>query len=195
MGNKTTTQMLLRQQLPRLRRAVSLTPQICSFASMKSRSAEELASQLDDLYTLKYSDKTVDEIYTDDADFEDRISHAKGKRSIAGHFKSLPTLFEEATNASSQGLNKDNWPEKLIISKEMKYKFKTFHSEKTLPFEIHLWMDEECKVKKHEAHWYGEELEKEGVKGTAAEFFKSLTSGVADMIWKPKKKDFQKSKL
>lgn len=124
--------------------------------SENSFTTVELIENVLKLYKCQAEETLLSSIYSDDPEFEDPISHAKGRKEVWSQWYSMPKIF---SNSVTEGYTiVSDEPDKLVFNLSQTYTFRWGGKKKTMPSKVVLDLDANGKVVRHQDLWNGKKL-------------------------------------
>jgi hypothetical protein len=112
--------------------------------------AETMMRMLDDIHQPGVIDELVDEFYADGAYFEDPLQRAEGLRAIKKMWRSMTTIFDAIDGEIISEVEQGN---QCVVQWEMRFKYKVWPVEVTLPGVTWLTLDDAGKCTSHVDYW------------------------------------------
>lgn len=112
--------------------------------------AETMMRMLDDIRQPSVMDELVDEFYAEGAVFEDPLQRAEGLRAIKKMWRSLATLFE---TVDGEVISEVELGDQCVVQWEMRFKYRLWPVEVTLPGVTWLTLNDEGKCISHVDYW------------------------------------------
>lgn len=116
----------------------------------------ELIENVLKLYKCQADDALLDNLYSDNPEFVDPISHAKGRKEVWSQWYSMPKVFSNSVT-NNYTIVKDE-PNRLEFSLSQTYTFRLNGKRKTMPSTVILDLDDNGRITKHQDLWHGKEI-------------------------------------